>query len=1459
MNLFTDQMVGFWIKNVPYKLDPLYSISKKRIYDISNVKTELPDITDSPCKDLVEFKDSFIEDGKNLYINGRTHYWFQPIPPTVSTIQLSPTRIKSSISWKPIFEILCGTVKGELPCTDLGVNISSSLIKVASTRIFNNPEQCIVEMIVNSVDSYGSIKGIPKVGRFGMGFFSILYFLINHPLRSLSILTINEDKKAVCVTIRYETTLLYKISVIETESATGTVVFLDASNDLFNQNEVELFHKFYRYTRLIESSTIYDSERKIMITSTNTDFPVAVDCRSTHLFVEDFATGMSLKTILQSLLIPSVSTKTITLSTQPTLYENYSTIERDENSTLSIVVNRVCIVMIPIKVKTPTTTPLGYSVIISLPSNVTLPVTRDDVIFSGKTKDAITDSLIILLKKCISLGTLLPLEYAIDTYIGYTSNGDNKIVFSKFREKMYDTLFKKKYILIDHMYECIFSKIIPNILISERMNSLTIEKKLDSLATLIFSTNIFKYKRVVFLDKIGKTTTANTYKYIFIDEEEKTKDNWQENLLLTFREQRLYPALSAIDSNESVLLEKCIEKILNKSRFFVGLNLPKERIDMIRTLCTVVLSIQYQFKIHPKDKQEVIERIIYNALYVNELDPLFFNTFIDIYIKYFSGLEFNYDYGNCMHKFWCWGLDDTKDEYGYYFDLFTYLRKHKNNDNYIKHIKELILLNIELFSDKTYHNYNRLHFYLFVYEFTDFYKHPSFNKLNDDKSSPNLNKFIKYFEKLDIYLGSSLSIYEILLLQKICYEMAKTKDYSKEYLLENIPMIIKRCNYIYEKYIKKVEGYKLVDITYWDKKIMLQYACQNFVLFTDDSLELSSKTLPTFSGGVSYTFKQLLHYVFKNDQINLLDKKISKLPKQTSLQILEIAVDASTSKPFLTSTLTELIQNSMDAIRLSHIAQRDVEITIGKVTGTKSLFITIKDHVGMTLSNLTALSIPFYSDKIASEIVTGEMGTGFFNIYRESSLVLIDTVRDGNRINIIDTPIREDGRIVDISKQIISSKEKGKDKGSTSITFVLPYVESTISDAYYYIQHVLSYMNFDHLYLNGIHVKLEKTKVYEKGSLTCYITEEPNLSFLFTKGVPFYPLVEYLNSIELNIPENIYEILSCYVIIDMGHEFYKPVQSRTKIQQTPENLILLQHFLYQSIFKVVIRRLYYCIIGKNNEDKSLYLQNIDFPDDSRQVVFTETKKKDEWKSLQDVILYTPLLNEMGEEIKNHEGQQQTLAKMFKRFCYLAKNYKEIIGTKDDEADLLSFDMYLKTVYLAWVTTKNQPQEKQTKSDDKDVKVDDKTLFIFTKFINLYDEKVRNVIIEKMNGNMLAFYKPSTHSIHINKDMIDVAGVDYFLKHIDSYLVNITNIRDDSFYNMWFALLNPATTIPHELEHARRNSSHDSDGGTVGPHDNIIYKGKEMSFDDVANKVLQEKMNNSLVVNWLSEIKKYCKL
>ena len=73
MDLFIDQYIGYWIKNVPYKLDPLYSLTKKRIYDVSDVKIKLPKINKT-CKNLVEFKKKFNNEykSKNTYVNGRT-------------------------------------------------------------------------------------------------------------------------------------------------------------------------------------------------------------------------------------------------------------------------------------------------------------------------------------------------------------------------------------------------------------------------------------------------------------------------------------------------------------------------------------------------------------------------------------------------------------------------------------------------------------------------------------------------------------------------------------------------------------------------------------------------------------------------------------------------------------------------------------------------------------------------------------------------------------------------------------------------------------------------------------------------------------------------------------------------------------------------------------------------------------------------------------------------------------------------------------------------------------------------------------------------------------------------------------------------------------------------------------------------------------------------------------------
>ena len=70
------------------------------------------------------------------------------------------------------------------PCVLIGRKIANSLIKIAALRIFAEPEQSILELPVNSIDAYNPTQ---KIGKFGMGFFSMLYWLIGHPERSLTI------------------------------------------------------------------------------------------------------------------------------------------------------------------------------------------------------------------------------------------------------------------------------------------------------------------------------------------------------------------------------------------------------------------------------------------------------------------------------------------------------------------------------------------------------------------------------------------------------------------------------------------------------------------------------------------------------------------------------------------------------------------------------------------------------------------------------------------------------------------------------------------------------------------------------------------------------------------------------------------------------------------------------------------------------------------------------------------------------------------------------------------------------------------------------------------------------------------------------------------------------------------------------------------------------------------------
>ena len=93
------------------------------------------------------------------------------------------------------------------------------------------------------------------------------------------------------------------------------------------------------------------------------------------------------------------------------------------------------------------------------------------------------------------------------------------------------------------------------------------------------------------------------------------------------------------------------------------------------------------------------------------------------------------------------------------------------------------------------------------------------------------------------------------------------------------------------------------------------------------------------------------------------------------------------------------------------------------------------------MDGIIATMIPFLSSKTPSEIVTGEMGSGFFNVYRESEKVLIETVHNSKAVIILDTPVHDkNNRVVDI-KRLVQIQKSDETNHTTISLLISPKTE----------------------------------------------------------------------------------------------------------------------------------------------------------------------------------------------------------------------------------------------------------------------------------------------------------------------------------------------------------------------------------------------------------------------------------
>lgn len=264
-------------------------------------------------------------------------------------------------------------------CINISAQISDSLIKVASTRIFAEPEQSFMELPVNSIDSYNI--GKPSTGKFGMGFFSMLYWLTENNKRILYITSSSDTLFRIKLEWTLEGLILSYmepdiIPRINPTSGdyTGTKIFLDCKEGpLTDENLLKIEKHIKRLSNIPDINIFYNG---IKINLSTSDKNIEMNANNQGFIIMDNAQGISVTTLMSSLLIPSSSTKPRLLNIFYKLEMPTVTANTLKKSILMITVNDITIIQIERTVKT-----LSYTFLIKMPPNTSLPIARDDIIY----------------------------------------------------------------------------------------------------------------------------------------------------------------------------------------------------------------------------------------------------------------------------------------------------------------------------------------------------------------------------------------------------------------------------------------------------------------------------------------------------------------------------------------------------------------------------------------------------------------------------------------------------------------------------------------------------------------------------------------------------------------------------------------------------------------------------------------------------------------------------------------------------------------------------------------------------------------------------------------------------------------------------------------------------------------------------------------------------------------------
>ena len=946
-------------------------------------------------------------------------------------------------------------------CSPSGDRLASNLVVVASTCIMTDVGKCIGELVANAIDASATNGAVP-IGRFGMGFFACLGLLYKHPLRTIHVHSMR-GPDSFLLSIRYSNENgIYEARIIPAASscAPGTVVSIETGRDQFTVQETDQIRqslKGFQFINRVRFEYGQSQDRFIRQHKWSPDVPPVYICVGPNgVRVEDWGTGIPLDVAISSLLIPSSSSKGLATVATTSDRPKVAVIKRkDDLSGLVLLVNNVVVFRYY--------DPEGHYLFkVTLPNTTKVTVARDDVILDPEVQENIADSfLAIPLQEWV----IWDMETALRGY-GRARPANNRLVhmiLSRVYHKHGDRLVTNtQRLCLKSMFpRSVFYR-------AHQTNAWSVERRIrqlandsDNLDTRAFIHNepslddngtlVLAYISSVTGDYTSREGMTSVM-FVFSNDKSKLTKllmNGRETGLdkdVVDRSQELRERFKRENINtilHTPLLKMIMQITYGRDRFYHCPREPEE-------CCKHVYNLQQIYG--PDRTLKILNTIMgqvvqitgrwgYTQLRPLVIDHRFIEPKTSRRIKQITSRNF---------------LTDAQKNH----DVLVYQAiMHDQRDRYDMEFLPVLLPAQYAYATGWYDRVDR--------ELATFILDTVYGLESLSLRSQILYAHVLICTFADLERATRGTAYrgiglETPTLQKDRVVLVKPNDRLRMLIEEHAYAFANVPDWMYIRFpvdIDEAYGSNFNYITQGIDNRTMRILTRAALLGLE-ALEWSVQ-VPLFPPlrdlAPHFTTNDLVSQVLLEPMtcaVTMFDNGSSPVsPQQHILQLVPIVTEYGNTRSFVDAVTIELLQNAIDAIRSVHLSESTIRVNIGIVENIigrrgrspkseKFIEFVVSDPVGMDVETLMSLYVPFFSNKQSQDVgVTGEMGTGFFNAFRESARVVVHTSCSGERAYRVDSrPVRVNGRINDVAHHVSHPPRNGR---GTDIALYIPIAEGS--------------------------------------------------------------------------------------------------------------------------------------------------------------------------------------------------------------------------------------------------------------------------------------------------------------------------------------------------------------------------------------------------------------------------------